>query len=64
MRVRAARNQQSRRTSEIGLAQFQKRRLPPRAGPKQPSAMHDIAHGLIGAFDARAMGEDDEPGHT
>ncbi len=24
----------------------------------------DVAHGLIGAFDARAVGEDDEPGHT
>ena len=24
----------------------------------------DVAHGLIGAFDARAVGENDEPGHT
>jgi hypothetical protein len=24
----------------------------------------DIAHGLIGAFYARAMGEHDKPGHT
>ena len=59
----AARDEQRGGAAEIGLAQFQERGLDHvLAGGSHLGG--DIAHGLIGAFDARAVGEDDEPGHT
>ncbi len=59
----AARDEQRGCAAEIGLAQFQESGFDDvLAGGSHLD--DDIAHGLIGAFDARAVGEDDKPGHT
>ena len=59
----AARDEQSRSGGEIRLANFEEGRFDNvLAGSSHLSG--DVAHGLVGAFDARAVGEDDEPCHT
>jgi hypothetical protein len=48
---------------EVGLAQFQEGRLH-NATTSSCHPRRDASHRLIGAFNARAVSEHDEPGHT
>ena len=63
MRFSAAPDEQRRGAAEIRVAQFQERRFHHVLAGRS-HLRRNIAHGLVGAFDARAVGEDDEPGHT
>jgi hypothetical protein len=59
----AACDQQSSCAGKIRLAKFEERSFN-RVSARSSHFGNHIAHGLIGAFDARSVGEDDESGHT